>query len=539
MSPRPDSAREGERKVLMRPGNPLRVTDADLIVRGTILTMGIRQPTAKALAVGRGRVLAIGTEGHADRWRGKRTKEWTLRRAQTIVPGFIDAHAHLATDAWRRTWVQLEGCGSLEEALDRLAARISGTRKGDWIIGRGWDESTWPVKRYLNHNDLDRVSVSLPILVNRIDGHLCSVNSVVLRRLDFASDAGVERSPDGTPTGVLKEAAAERAREAMPSPTDADWAGLLGRAIAHLHTLGITSVHDIVDDRHMRAYQRLRRQGRLAIRAYLCPYDDLLDPLTAAGMQTGFGDEWLRLGPIKVFADGSLGARTAALHHAYEDARGNGQLNRPPRDLTALLAKAHRAGLQLAVHAIGDRAIDATVGAFERILDRDPRDDHRHRIEHFELPTDEALSRMKELGLVASMQPNFVARWSGPGGLYERRLGGDRLRRNNPFRLVRRRRIPLAFGSDGMPYGPLYGLGGAVAAPFESQRLTMVDAIRSYTAEGAYAAFAESEVGTLAVGKLADFVVLSGDPREADPRTVAVEATIVGGDVVFRRKGDS
>src|SRR3989304_3262037 len=302
----------------MRPGNPLRVTDADLIVRGTILTMGIRQPTAKALAVGRGRVPALGTGGQADRWRGRRTKEWTFRRAQPIVPGFIDAHAHLATDAWRRTWVQLEGCGSLEEALDRLAARISGTRKGDWIIGRGWGESTWAVEGYLNPKHPGPRGGGLPILVTRIAGHLCPVTSGVLRRLDFASDAGVERSPDGTPTGVLKEAAAERAREAMPSPTDADWAGLLERAIAHLHTLGITGVHDIVDDRHMRAYQGLRRQGRLAIRAYLCPYDDLLDPLTAAGMQTGFGDEWLRLGPIKVFADGSLGARTPALPHASD-----------------------------------------------------------------------------------------------------------------------------------------------------------------------------------------------------------------------------
>src|SRR3990170_715714 len=513
------------------PANSPFVTDAVLIVRGTILTMEPRRPVAEAFAVGGGRILEIGTEEQADRWRGKRTKVWTLKDHQVVVPGFIDSHAHLATDAWRRSWIQLEGCGSLEETLDRLRARIPEARQGEWIVGRGWDESAWPVKRYLNRHDLDYVSVSHPVLVNRVDGHMCSVNSVVLRRLGaFASDAGVERAPDGTPTGVLKEAAAERAREMMPLPSEAEWADLLERMIAHLHTLGITGVHDIVDDRHMRAYQALRRQNRLAIRAYLCPYDDLLDTLIAGGMQSGFGDGWLRLGPIKVFADGSLGARTAALLDPYDDEpRGTGDLNRRPKDLTALLAKAHRAGFQLAVHAIGDRAIEVVVEAFARVLDREPREDHRHRIEHFELPTHDVLGRMKDLRLVASMQPNFVARWSHPGGLYERRLGKDRLAHNNPFRLIRKRKVALAFGSDGMPYGPLYGMSGAVEAPFASQRIPFAEAIQGYTAGGAFASFTERDVGTLAAGKLADFVVLSGDPRRVDTSRLAVEATVVGG----------
>ena len=515
------------------------VTDAALIVRGTILTMEARRPVAEAFAVGGGRILEIGTEEQADRWRGKRTKVWTLKDHQVVVPGFIDSHAHLATDAWRRSWIQLEGCGSLEEALDRLRARIPEARQGEWIVGRGWDESAWPVKRYLNRQDLDSVSVSHPVLVNRVDGHMCSVNCVVLRRLDaFAGDAGVERDSDGTRTGVLREAAAERAREMMPLPSEAEWVELLERTIAHLHTLGITGVHDIVDDRHMRAYQTLRRQDRLAIRAYLMPYDDMLDALIASGLQTGFGDEWLRLGPIKVFSDGSLGARTAALSRPYEDdPAGKGQLNRTPKDLLAFLTKAHRAGFQLAVHAIGDRAIDVVVEAFGRALEREPREDHRHRVEHFELPSDDALRGMDEFGLVASMQPNFVARWSHPDGLYERRLGTERLARNNPFRSVLQRKIPLAFGSDGMPYGPLHGLEGAVMAPFASQRLKPEDAITSYTSAGAYASFTEHEAGTLAAGKVADFVVLSGDPRRLHPSRLAVDATVVGGEVVHRRTG--
>ncbi|HYS70999.1 MAG TPA: amidohydrolase family protein, partial [Thermoplasmata archaeon] len=240
---------------------------------------------------------------------------------------------------------------------------------------------------------------------------------------------------------------------------------------------------------------------------------------------------------IKVFADGSFGARTAALFDPYDDEpRGTGRLVHSPKELAAVLARAHGAGFQLAVHAIGDRAIDVVVEAYARVLDGEPREDHRHRIEHVELPSPEALDRMKELGLVASMQPNFVARWSGAGGLYERRLGRDRLERNNPFREVLARRIPLVFGSDGMPYGPLYGTIGAVGAPFGAQRIPALEALRCYTASGAFASFEEGTKGALAAGRLADFVVLSGDPRRGQAlRGLAVEATVVAGRRVYRR----
>jgi hypothetical protein len=205
-----------------------------------------------------------------------------------------------------------------------------------------------------------------------------------------------------------------------------------------------------------------------------------------------------------------------------------------PKDLTAVLARAHGAGFQLAVHAIGDRAIDVVVEAIARVLDEAPREDHRHRIEHFELPSGDVLDRVQELGIVPSMQPNFVDRWSRPGGLYERRLGRPRVATNNPFREIRKRRLPLAFGSDGMPYGPLGGLRGVREPPFPSQRLSPTDAIRCYTSEGARASFEEGSKGTLAAGMLGDFVILSGDPR--DSTDVQVRATVVGGRVVFRSR---
>jgi len=516
---------------------PSRASDATLIVRGRIHTMDPRRPVARAFAVRGDRIVAVGTEAQAERWRSRGTTEWRLPPGRTVVPGFVDAHAHLATDAWRRTWVDLGGCASLEDAFDRLRARVATARHGEWIVGRGWDESTWPVKRYLTRHDLDRVSATHPILVNRVDGHMCSVNTVAFRGSGLAAGvAGVELGPDRQPTGVLKEEAAERARAQMTPPTGDALANLLADAIAHVHSLGITSVHDIVHPRHVDAYERLRRQNRLGIRAYLMPYAEDLDAYVASGFRTGFGDEWLRLGAVKVFSDGSMGARTAALFDPYDDApRESGGLVYSPKALTALLARAHGAGFQAAVHAIGDRAIDVVAESLGRVLEREPREDHRHRIEHFELPSEEVLDRVKELGLVASMQPNFVVRWSGPGEMYERRLGRRRLARNNPYREVLRKRIPLAFGSDGMPYGPLYGLGGPVDAPFPAQRISAVQALRSYTAGSAYAGFSEHEVGTLAAGKLADFVILTGDPTKAPLDSLAVDATVVGGRVVYRQ----
>ena len=512
--------------------------DAELIVRGRILTMDRTRPTAEAMAIGAGKILAVGTEVQAERWRSRKTKVWRLNRGHVVVPGFLDAHAHLAHDAWRETWIDLSACSSLEEALAILRAKVETAHHGEWIVARGWDESAWPVKRYLTRHDLDRISATHPILANRVDGHMCSVNSAVLRRVDFAANAdGLERGADGAPTGVLKEAAAKAARDAIPPPTDEAWARLLESRIRFAHSLGITAVHDVVGAAHIRIYLALRAALRLAIRANLMPYAELLDGPLLTGMRSGSGDEWLRLGALKVFADGSFGARTAALFDPYDDEpRATGQLLQSPKELTALLARAHAAGFQLAVHAIGDRGVDVVLEAFARVLGRDPRQDHRHRIEHAELFPEDGLDRMRELGLVASMQPNFVARWSRPGGLYERRLGRDRLPRNNPYREILRRRIPLAFGSDGMPYGPLLGIRGAVDAPFVSQRISAMAAIRAYTAGGAYAGFEEDRLGRLREGLLADFVVLSGDPRRGRAiRGLAVEATVVAGRRVYRR----
>jgi len=264
------------------------------------------------------------------------------------------------------------------------------------------------------------------------------------------------------------------------------------------------------------------------------PMMKMFPQMEAISAPPRYGDEWLRFGAIKDFSDGSLGARTAALHRPYSDGgKERGALEHPGRALKKAVSRAHKIGFQMGIHAIGDRAIDAVIDAYENALREHPREDHRHRIEHFELPTDDALERCSTLGIVPVMQPNFVVEWSQPGGLYEIRLGPDRMIRNNPHRLITRQGLSLAFGSDGMPYGPIYGLQGAVTPPFSNQRISLHKALEAYTLGGAFASCEEDIKGRLAPGYLADLVIIDGAWDGGELRRWKVTATMVGGRFVY------
>ncbi|MEE9236807.1 MAG: amidohydrolase family protein, partial [Thermoplasmata archaeon] len=247
---------------------------------------------------------------------------------------------------------------------------------------------------------------------------------------------------------------------------------------------------------------------------------------------SGLGGQHLRLGPIKAFLDGSLGARTAALLQDFEDEPGNpGRLMGSEEEMFKLIREAAGAGFQLALHAIGDSGIEVALRGLSRV----DCEGKRHRIEHLELPSDENLRVAKRLGIVASMQPNFIGKWGRPGGLYEERLGVERMRCNNPLRLVLDEGIQLAFGSDHMPFSPLFGVHWAVNAPFENQRLSVEEALRCYTHTPAYASFEEGLKGTIEPGKLADLVVLEKDPLQYAERIeeIPVYMTIFDGRIVY------
>lgn len=505
------------------------MTGADLVLLdGTVRTMDVAKPLARGIAFGGGRILAVGTSAQAEAWAGKETEVIDLG-GKVVVPGFIDAHAHLMESAARAGNPDLGPCGSLAAALDVLRNRVGGALPDEWVVADDWDESRWPEARYLTRSDLDGVSSSVPIAAVRVDRHMASVNSPALDRLMIPPGTrGLETTSSGQPTGVLKEEALEAMWDAVwptPERLAVNFQEVARRALG----LGITSVHDVVGDVEIRAYQIAKASGSLPLRASLMARDPLLPHLATVGLSRGFGDEWLRLGAIKVWSDGSIGARTAALFEPYrDDPSEGGMLIHPPRELRDIVAGIHRAGFPAAAHAIGDRAIELVIETIEAVA---PEPGHRHRIEHAELLHPEHIERMARHGIVASCQPNFVGQWSLPGGLYEKRLGFERNTRNNPYREILEKGVHLAFGSDGMPYGPLEGIHWAVNAPFGVQRLTVDQAFAAYTVGGAGAGADGAHGGTLAPGRLGDAVVLEADPW-AEPdriRDIRIGMTIVGG----------
>ena len=516
--------------------------DADVVlVDGKVFTAARERPWAKALAVRGDRLVAVGTSAQTERWRGRDTALVDLRGA-VVLPGFIDAHTHMADSAGERGWTRLDATRDLADAVRRLRKAAASTPPGDWVVGIDWDEAKWPERRFLLREDLDRASTDHPVVARRIDCHLGSLNSKALELAsDLAGTRGFEVDASGRPTGVLTEDAFGEFHRRFETNEAGIRHGL--PAIARMaHRLGITSIHDVVTRAGWTAYQRARGAGTFPLRVYAMPHDSMLAALVNAGLGAGFGDPWLRLGAIKVFADGSLGAYSAALAAPYVGRPGErGILVHSPTELRSILTTAHGAGFQTATHAIGDAAIRLAVETLEAVQDAAPRKDARHRIEHYELPDDEVLRRTKTAGIVASCQPNFVGQWSGPGDVYESRLGAERLAANNPFRKILRMRIPLCFGSDGMPYGPLYGVHWAVNGFFEGQRLSPEEAIRAATAGGAHASFEEQEKGTLETGKLADFVVVRGDPFEAPDQIarIRIASTWIGGECVYNSASKS
>lgn len=452
---------------------------------------------------------------------------------KTVLPGFIDAHTHFVfTGLATAIYLDLEEARSLEELLELVRAEVRRRSQGEWIIGRRWDESLWPEKRYVSKADLDKVAPKNPVALFRVDGHLLSVNSIALAEVELPPTLAECDEKNGW---LREETAWWFYDQIEPGLEEIKQALLTATTLAH--SLGVTSIHDIVKPIYIRAYQELRDELRL--RVYLCLKVNYIHELISLGLGTGFGDEWLKLGAIKLFADGSIGASNAALYEPYKDrgashiSEGRGKLNHDNRELGELVRKAQENGFQMMVHAIGDRAIDSALDAFAR---EDVERDDRYRIEHFELATESQIERAAKLGVIASMQPNFV-KWSGRGGLYEMRLGKDRAERIGPHRRVLDSRITLAFGSDCMPFSPLFGIHQAVNAPHEIQRLSVEEAILCYTLNGAYASFEEELKGSIAEGKLADLVVLSKDPHEFPDEIagIEVEMTFISGRRVFNR----
>ena len=526
------------------------MTDAaDLVVTNAeVHTLGDPDETFEAFAVRSGEVVRLGSAYDLGFLVGTGT-DVVDAGGRVVLPGFVDAHTHLLAAGRSLVHADLSRADDPDEAVELLRERareLNGDgevaddcdgRRGDWILGFGYDESTWDDSRYLTADDLAAVSETAPVAAFREDMHVASVNRVVLDRFrdampdgDVLTEAG-DAAGDGEPTGVLVEGAVDPVYEAI-EPDAAEARELALAAQRHANSLGVTMVHDMVrKSKAPRVYRELDLADDLTLRVRLNYWSDHLDELVEAGLRTNHGSDMVQVGAIKSFTDGSLGGRTAKLSEPYADAPDEtGRWVVPPEEVHDLVARADDAGFQVTLHAIGDAAVDVALDAY---ADTDDPAGMRHRVEHCELASDEAIGRFTELGVVASVQPNFH-KWGDVGGLYDSRLG-DRRTDANRFPAFLERGVPLAFGSDCMPLDPLLGVHCAVNAPSGGQSLGVTDALRAYTIGAAYAGFDEDRLGTLEPGTLADFVALDASPWEQPDgiRDIDVAFTAVGGELAY------
>jgi len=529
---------------------------ADLVlVRGRVITVNPKKQLVEAIAVSKGRIVRVGTTREIERLVGKGTQTIDLK-GRAVLPGFIDAHNHLWQFGLTLSQVNCRSppIKSLKEIVDKIGERASKTPKGRWVVGWGYDDTKLKERRHPNRWDLDKVAPHVPVMIRRTCGHTCVVNSRALEMVGYTANTPqpeggeIEKNPvTGEPTGVLRETAMKPVNDLARAYSVEELMEAIKLGQERLLSEGITSCHEAgLDANTIKAYQRLFALGQLKLRVYMMVYVDLLAQVVETGFVTGFGNDWLKIGCIKMMMDGGMGGRTAALYEPYEGAGDSrGIIYMSQEKLNELVKKAHEAGFQIGIHAIGDRAIDISLNALEAALKTVPRKDHRHRIEHCGLCTPELTARLKRLGVIPVGQPPFLY---NIGDSFWTNLGGARIRWTYPFRTWLDEGIP-APGSSDRPVvlgAPLLGIWACVNRKTEAgrmlaaeERVTPEEAIRMYTLNAAYASFEENLKGSIEPGKLADLVVLSADPCEVQAdeiRNIRVEMTIVGGGVAYQAK---
>ncbi len=522
----------------------MKVRCADSVFyNGKFVTFGRKAALAAAVVVEDGRIVSVGGDREVKGQAPRGCDKYDLG-GKVVVPGFIDSHTHFIQMGVDAMDVDLTRTRTKEEALALMSATAKRMPEGEWVIGTGWKESGWTDPQFLTGKDLDDSCPANPALAHRVCGHMSTANSRAISLLGIDSKTpDVERDAAGRPTGILRESSVTISRAAT-APDDAKRRKGLQIAVKKAHSLGVTSVHDNGASEDIALYREAERAKKLGVRVWFNIPSHEMESVLALRLIPGIGSNMLRLGGLKVFCDGALGARSASLSKPYtDDPRNTGMLVHDRAEFVSLVERANAGGLQLAIHAIGDVGIDVAIAAIKDALGKAPRRDHRHRIEHLELPSPAHLRTMRKLGLIASMQPNFIGEWGGTEGMYLARLGKERTARNNPFREVLDEKVRLVFGSDCMPFSPAYGIVSSVRAPHEAQRISVHEAFSAYSRDAAYASFEEDEKGTIEEGKLADFVVLSADPFRAgaDLKSMSVMKTVLGGEVVFdssaRRRG--
>jgi predicted amidohydrolase YtcJ len=522
------------------------------IVNARVWTGDPRRPWADAVAVRGDRIAAVGSSAEV-RKMALATTRVIDAKGQMLVPGFHDAHVHFIDGGFRLASVQLRDAKTPAEFVARIKAFAATVPKGTWITGGDWDHQQWggelPQRAWI-----DSVTPDNPVWVNRLDGHMSLANSAALRaagvsRATVDVDGGtIVRDAAGEPTGILKDNASALVDQKVPAASVEQNDRALAAAMHYVSEQGVTSVHNMGTWDDLATFERAHAAGAMITRVYavvpLASWARLRDTVAARG----HGDAWVRIGGLKGFVDGSLGSHTAAFLEPFTDAPGDtGLFVNTAQDLYDWTSGADESGLQVIVHAIGDRAIRTQLDVFARVAREDGPRDRRFRIEHAQHIAPADIPRFASLGVIASMQPYHAiddGRWA------EKVIGPERIRTTYAFRSLRDSGARLAFGSDWFvaPPTPLEGIYAAVTRRtlddrnpdgwVPEQKIGVEDALRAYTINGAYASFEEKEKGSIERGKLADFTLIDRDLTRIAPETIRdarVVMTIVGGRVVFER----
>jgi predicted amidohydrolase YtcJ len=530
---------------------------ADVVILGgtvwTGLTSGQGRPGS--VAIQGDKILAVGDSAEVARTIGSKTTVIDARGG-VVMPGFADGHTHFVGGGFQLASLELRDAATPQEFIRRIAEYARRLRPGEWITGGNWDHTLWPGQPLPRRDWIDSVTPNNPVYIDRLDGHEALANTAALlaARVTKATPTpeGGEILRDvrtGEPMGIFKDGALGLVYDVVPTPSAEQNDSALARALAYAATLGLTATaHMSASWEDLASYRRLEQAGRMTLRAYLyLPLGDwraVAETIRAAGP----GDPWVRVAGLKEFMDGSAGSRTAYFFDAFDDSAGyHGLLRNPEQRMRTWIGDADSAGLQVAVHAIGDRANAILLAIYDSVAKAHGPRDRRFRIEHAQHLRREDIAAFGRLHVVPSMQPAHLI---DDGRWVQQRIGPERIKTTYAFRTLLDSDAPLAFGSDWSvaTLDPLIGVWAAVTRRTSDdknpdgwvpdQKITVAEALRAYTAGNAWAVFAENNWGSLAPGRLADVVVVDRNLFTMAPESLAtarVFVTIVGGKVVYRK----
>ncbi|HVQ36186.1 MAG TPA: amidohydrolase [Pyrinomonadaceae bacterium] len=526
-----------------------------IIVNANVRTMDQSWPAAEAVAVYGNRIMALGSTKEITTLAGAGTRVIDAH-GQLVLPGFNDAHVHFLSGGFQLASVDLRDANTPEEFADRIRNFAGKLPPGRWITGGDWDHERWAGAPLPTKELIDRYTPNTPVFVNRLDGHMSLANSAALKlagvtRETKDPDGGlIVRDPKtGEPTGVLKDAAMSFVWKVAPQSSFEEKLTAARAASEHAARLGVTSVHDVSAGTDVGVYQTLLDRGELKTRIYAVSALPSWERLARTGVRARFGGDMLRIGGLKGFSDGSLGSTTAFFYEPYKDSpetRGlAGDEMFPEGAMLERVRASDRAGLQVMIHAIGDRANDQILSIYEQIVKENGERDRRFRIEHAQHLRSQDIARFARDRVIASMQPYHAiddGRWA------EKRIGHERAKTTYAFRSLLDAGGVLAFGTDWSvaPLDPMLSIYAAVTRRtldgknpqgwIPEQKISVEEAVRAYTAGSAYAEFTEKEKGTITPGKLADLVIINSDIFRIDPKDIEIARvvmTIMDGRVVY------